>query len=181
MWSNKILKSSVSILLCLSLVGCNNQKTATSKKKPTTPSVVSEQAEVTVNNAAELESFHEKDGDDSYIMVPQPKHTFYFALNSSQLGDDAKAALREVRAYLTSNKHTKVLLSGHADIRGTQEYNLPLSKERVQSVANELGLKSSQIKMSWYGKSRPVASGHSERAHAKNRRVELAYQSVLPA
>jgi peptidoglycan-associated lipoprotein len=70
------------------------------------------------------------------------------------------------------------VLEGHADERGTREYNLALAEDRAKSVANmmnALGVDAARIETISYGEERPVAFGHDEAAWKKNRRVEILY------
>ena len=74
-------------------------------------------------------------------------------------------------------------LEGHADERGTREYNVALSERRSQAVEKFLrvqGVSSSQIDVVSYGEEKPAASGHSEMDWAKNRRVEINYTAGTP-
>ena len=75
-----------------------------------------------------------------------------------------------------SSRVSKVRLEGHADERGTEEYNLQLSNRRAASVRKylaDLGVGAGQLDTVGYGKNRPVSEGHDEAAWAANRRVEL--------
>ena len=71
-----------------------------------------------------------------------------------------------------------VRLEGHADERGTREYNLALGERRAKAVANYLaiqGVPRPQIEVISYGEEKPAALGQGESAWAQNRRVELIY------
>jgi len=71
-----------------------------------------------------------------------------------------------------------VRLEGHADERGTREYNLALGERRAKAIANYLavqGLPSSQIESISYGEEKPAVTGSGESVWSKNRRVELIY------
>jgi peptidoglycan-associated lipoprotein len=73
----------------------------------------------------------------------------------------------------------KVTLEGHADERGTREYNLSLGERRAKSVAEVLkanGISADRIKLVSFGEDRPAMEGHDESAWAKNRRVEFVAQ-----
>ena len=87
----------------------------------------------------------------------------------------------EVQAeYLMSHPKATVRLEGNADERGSREYNIALGWKRARAVADALkqeGVKSDQIIMVSYGKEKPIAFGHDEDAHSKNRRTDLIYES----
>ena len=101
----------------------------------------------------------------------------YFDFDSSVIHDDSMAMLRAHAEYLSSNG-TNITVEGHADERGTREYNLALGERRADAVRRVLlanGVTASQIKVVSYGEERPAALGHNEDAWALNRRSELVY------
>lgn len=103
---------------------------------------------------------------------------FYFEFDQSSIKEDGKKALKAHAKYLSANSSEKVTLEGHADERGTTEYNLALGERRSMSVRSYLmsnGASAEQIKVVSYGEERPAVMGSSEDAYAKNRRVEVKY------
>ena len=79
---------------------------------------------------------------------------------------------------LTKILHAAITIQGHADERGTREYNLALGERRASAVRDYLqsmGVASSQLRIVSYGEERPVDPRSTESAWSKNRRVELAY------
>ena len=106
--------------------------------------------------------------------------TFYFDYDQSTIKADSKESLTAHAAYLAANAGARVVLEGHADERGTPEYNLALGERRAISVRRFLmanGASDAQIKVVSYGEERPAATGHGESSWEKNRRVEIKYQS----
>ncbi len=102
----------------------------------------------------------------------------YFAYDSSDLDADSQAIAEAHATYLSKNPSTRVVLEGHADERGTREYNLALGERRAQSVADvfvALGVSAANIENVSYGEENPVAEGHDESAWRLNRRVEIRY------
>lgn len=100
---------------------------------------------------------------------------FYFEFDSSILSSEARAALM-VHAEVISEQNTSVRLEGHADERGSREYNMALGERRANAVRDFLvlqGVDSSLIETVSYGEERPAEVGSYESAWAKNRRVEL--------
>lgn len=101
---------------------------------------------------------------------------FYFDFDIAEF----KTADRETLTYharnLASNSSMRIRLEGHADERGTREYNLALGERRANSVLNYLivnGASRSQIEVVSYGEERAAASGQSDQAYGRNRRVEV--------
>ena len=96
----------------------------------------------------------------------------YFAFNSSALSDEAKVYLNEQAEWLKDNPRTLIVIEGRCDERGTREYNLALGERRANTAASYLiakGVAKNRIKTISYGAEKPVVSGSSEEAYAKNR------------
>ena len=103
---------------------------------------------------------------------------FYFDFDESTIKNEAKAALTAHAKYLDANASAKVTLEGHADERGTPEYNMALGERRAVAVRRFLmanGADASQISIDSFGEEKPAAMGHTESSWAKNRRVEIKY------
>lgn len=101
--------------------------------------------------------------------------TFYFEYDSSDLKPEAMQAL-DVHAKDLKANGNRVVLEGHADERGTREYNMALGERRAQAVQRYLvlqGVSPAQLELVSYGEERPVATGSDESSWAQNRRVEL--------
>jgi peptidoglycan-associated lipoprotein len=106
------------------------------------------------------------------------KRRVYFAFDSSSIDDESRAVIEAHAAHLSANKNLKVVFEGHADERGTREYNLALGERRAQAVermAKLLGVGADRVKVVSYGEEKPVANDHNEAAWALNRRVEIIY------
>ena len=99
--------------------------------------------------------------------------TVLFAFDSSQLSSDAMATLDRQAAFLNAKPSYRVKIEGHADERGTREYNLALGERRASATRDYLvarGVDGSRIRIVSYGKERPAVVGSNEDAWAKNRR-----------
>jgi peptidoglycan-associated lipoprotein len=104
--------------------------------------------------------------------------TVFFAFDNSDIAGDYEDMLAAHAAYLTSNPSLTVTLEGHADERGTPEYNIALGERRAQAVAKyleALGVQASQISIVSYGEEKPLVNDHNEQAYSKNRRAVLVY------
>ena len=107
----------------------------------------------------------------------------HFDYDSSDLSSDDLKTLQAHASYLNQNPQAKVLLSGHADERGTREYNMALGERRanaVQAFLSSNGARNSQLDTVSYGKEKPLNDGHDEAAWAENRRVEITYKANAP-
>ena len=97
----------------------------------------------------------------------------FFAYDSDELVNAARETLRAQAEWLNAYRYVTVTIEGHADERGTREYNLALGERRAVSVKNflvALGVESRRIATISYGKERPDALGHTEAAWSQNRR-----------
>ena len=97
----------------------------------------------------------------------------FFATNESILTTASRDTLRKQAAWMRKNSSVTVVLEGHADERGTREYNLALGERRANAAKDYLmtyGISSNRISVISYGKERPVDSGSNPLAWSKNRR-----------
>ena len=97
----------------------------------------------------------------------------FFATNETVLTTASRETLRKQAGWLRKNSDINVVLEGHADERGTREYNLALGERRANSAKDYLmtyGISSDRISVLSYGKERPVGSGSNPLSWSKNRR-----------
>ena len=107
-----------------------------------------------------------------YLASGVPDRIF-FATNKSSLTTASRATLRKQATFLRKNKSLNVTIEGHADERGTREYNLALGERRANAAKDYLmtyGISSDRITVLSYGKERPVDSGSNPLSWSKNRR-----------
>ena len=149
---NKILKNAFLVIAaCLVLSAC-----ATSKKQ---------------TGQMQGDVYTGKDTVE-YLASGVPDRVF-FATNESVLTTASRETLRKQAAWLRKNSDITIVLEGHADERGTREYNLALGERRANAAKDYLmtyGISSDRISVLSYGKERPVDSGSNPLAWSKNRR-----------
>jgi peptidoglycan-associated lipoprotein len=100
----------------------------------------------------------------------------FFAFDESTLTPDAQTALTNSANWLKKNPKYNLLIEGHCDERGTEQYNLALGDRRANTAKDylsTLGIDSGRIRTVSYGEERPFDPGHDEAAWAKNRRDHL--------
>ncbi len=100
-------------------------------------------------------------------------HTVHFDFDSSVVKSSEKGNVEAVAAYLKSNKRVSLLIAGHCDERGTEEYNRALGEHRALALRDALiadGVEGSRMVTRSYGEDQPVDPAHNEAAWAKNRR-----------
>ena len=122
-------------------------------------------------------------GDDAYTGKETVKYLasgvpdrVFFATNKSSLTTASRATLRKQATYLRKNKKLNVTIEGHADERGTREYNLALGQRRAESVRDYFavnGINANRVTVKSYGEERPLSDGSDETSYAKNRRAEI--------
>ncbi|MBT7226226.1 MAG: peptidoglycan-associated lipoprotein Pal [Gammaproteobacteria bacterium] len=101
---------------------------------------------------------------------------FYFDFDVSEFRQADRNVLTYHARDLAANSNKRIRLEGHADERGTREYNLALGERRAEGILNYLivnGASRNQIEMVSYGEERPADRGTNERAYQQNRRVEI--------
>lgn len=106
------------------------------------------------------------------------KRVIYFDFDKSDVRPEFRDIVQAHAAYQAQNPNTRVTLEGHADERGTREYNMGLGERRAMAVRNMLtlqGASGNQVDTVSYGEERPAAMGNDEQSWGLNRRVEIIY------
>ena len=177
---------SIRVLLLLSLVGllfgCSKEV-----KEEEPVAVEDHSTSATNTDGADDSSAQAYGSDDSstsgFDALDDPQsalsiRVIYFEYNSNEISSEYRSAVEAHSAYLSQNPSTSITLEGHADERGSREYNLALGESRAQAVKQQmliLGASSSQIRLVSYGEERPAIDGHDESSWQQNRRVEILY------
>ncbi|MCW8919747.1 MAG: peptidoglycan-associated lipoprotein Pal [Gammaproteobacteria bacterium] len=110
--------------------------------------------------------------------TPLSVRVFYFEYNSAELSESDRDALATHARLLNEKSDLTVVLEGHADERGSREYNLALGERRAKVIERVLslqGVSPQQIQVISFGEERPQAFGHDEESWRLNRRVQLLY------
>ncbi|KMQ74679.1 peptidoglycan-associated lipoprotein Pal [Marinobacter subterrani] len=129
-------------------------------------SVLTEEERMAAREQAEMEALRE-------IRV------FYFDFDTAEIKPEARDVLVAHARFLANNPAQNVRLEGHADERGTKEYNLALGERRANAVERFLivnGASRGQIETVSYGEEKPAVMGSGESVWAQNRRVELVFE-----
>ena len=148
----------------------------------------------TVDSGANASGLEGADGGDGTAIVDGPPmtatemlavtggtlsdRTIYFEFDSAKLTSESIEVLETHGNFVAGNGEVSVRLEGHADERGSREYNIALGDRRAQSVRRVLlfqGASSDQVETVSYGEEKPAVMGHDEESWDLNRRVELIY------
>lgn len=109
---------------------------------------------------------------------PLSKKVVYFQYDSSEVSPEYVPVVTAHAEFLAGNSTQQVTLEGHADERGTREYNIALGEQRAKSIANMLrlqGVTDAQMRIVSYGEEKPNCMEHDDACWHQNRRVEFAY------
>ena len=109
---------------------------------------------------------------------PLSKRSIYFEFDSFTVADQYKPTIEAHARYLQQNRNARVTLQGHADERGSREYNIALGQKRADAVKRMMtlmGVQEITVETVSFGKEKPRNTGHDEAAWAENRRVDIIY------
>lgn len=170
---NKILKGLLISLPILAVTACSSSGNGTTqgKSQTNTPDTV-----VTPVDANGKLSEQELERQKQEAL--RENSTVYFAFDNSTVSGEYQDMLAAHAAFLSKNASAKVTVEGHADERGTPEYNIALGERRAEAVSKylqALGVDATQISIMSYGEEKPLVMGQSEQAYAKNRRAVIVY------
>ena len=113
-------------------------------------------------------------GSQADFVASIQSDTIYFDTDMSNIDENDRVVLQSQAQWLARYPNARVMIEGHADERGTREYNLALGERRANSARNflaSLGVDPSRISVISYGKERPVSLGSDEASWAQNRRA----------
>jgi peptidoglycan-associated lipoprotein len=161
-------------VLVASLIGFAGCGTSQKKEEPPAPPQNTAATSGVDNANATLDST-ESQGPSGELLS---KRIVYFDFDKSDIRADSQSVVAAHAAYLAKNPSQKVRLEGHADERGSREYNIGLGERRAQAVRRALllqGVAEVQLSTVSYGEERPAVAGSDEQAYALNRRVEIVY------
>ncbi|CAM4234940.1 peptidoglycan-associated lipoprotein Pal [Pseudoalteromonas ostreae] len=180
---NKILKGLLIAVPVMTLAACSSSSDI--DEGAANQSNQSNQATVeqtTDNDAVEVatltpEQQAQEELTKKYEALRQ-EQVIYFGFDTASIQGQYGELLRAHAEFLVKNPSVKVLIEGHADERGTPEYNIALGEHRGQAVEKylqSLGVSASQMSVVSYGEEKPMVKSRTESAFAKNRRAVLVY------
>jgi peptidoglycan-associated lipoprotein len=165
-------------LLAVTLVGC------ASKKAPDAPAPVETRTQTTPpSTTAGTTTPTSPPAQVQTNPLTDPKNILsqrivYFDYDQDTVKSEFQALVQAHAKFLNDNRNRKIRLEGHADERGSREYNMALGQRRADALRkamNLLGVSSDRIETISFGEDKPKAQGNDEAAWAQNRRVEIRY------
>lgn len=118
--------------------------------------------------------------DDGIVVTFDENSGVYFATNKYDINAASQATLNKLAGVFKEYPDTNILVVGHTDSQGSEDYNMTLSKNRAYAVTNYLsgmGLSGSRFTTNWFGEAQPMHDNSTVEGRAKNRRVNVA---ILP-
>jgi peptidoglycan-associated lipoprotein len=167
MQNQGFIKLGMVALLSVTMVACQSTEEAATEAAP-----VANTATPSAANTGDGLTAEQRAARDRALA----KTKFYFEFDKSDLSQEDRDALVFHANQLKANPNMNIRLEGHADERGTREYNLALGERRAQAVERYLqvqGVAAGQMETISYGEERPADSGTTEAAYSLNRRVEM--------
>ena len=175
---NKILKGLLIAVPVMTLAACSSSSDIDENAANQSNQATVEQTTDTVEVATMTpEQQAEEQLRQKYEALRQ-EQIIYFGFDTATIQGQYGELLRAHAEFLVKNPSVKVLIEGHADERGTPEYNIALGEHRGQAVEKylqSLGVSESQISVVSYGEEKPMVKYRTEEAFAKNRRAVLVY------
>ena len=166
------------LLLSVFLFGCSSTE---EKKDEVT---IEDQGMPVEEGTADTQTYGTEEDERSKMSAlddpnsPLATRIIYFDFDSSEVQAQYRPVVEAHAKYLAANPNVSITLEGHADERGSREYNLALGERRAESVKQQmtvLGASSAQIRLVSYGEERPAIDGHDDYSWSQNRRVEILY------
>lgn len=177
---NKTLKNVAIALPMLALAACSSNDASDEQASVETNSEVTQQqaAEEAVRVQAAKRAAAIKEQERKELAKLRSEHIIYFGFDVSNVDEEFSNILNAHAKFLNANSNVKVLIEGHADERGTPEYNIALGERRAKAVVTYLenmGVSSNQLSVVSYGEEKPMLKDRSEEAFSKNRRAVIVY------
>lgn len=164
-------------LLAASVLFAACETASTTSGVATSSGATSSQATTSSEASSELISEAETARQKAESQLASVGDTVVFGFDSASLTDASQATLNRQSAFMQASPTLRVIIGGHADERGTREYNLALGERRAAATRDYLvakGINSARIRIISYGKERPVAVDSNDISWAKNRRAVTA-------
>jgi len=127
-----------------------------------------------VNSSSSVNRASSSLNADAQELVANVSDRIFFVTDQSNLDGSSRATLRDQASWLNQNASVRLTIEGHADERGTREYNLALGARRANAVRDFLiseGVSGDRLQTISYGKERPVSLCSEESCWSKNRRA----------
>lgn len=176
------MKRMIAILMMTALLGAAGCASKTAKEQEFGARPADQAADTTTTDVSQkprplgVESQPVQSGPVADHQAVTGLSRVHFAYNQFTLEDAARVTLEQNAVYLRNRPNEKVVIEGHCDERGSDEYNLALGERRALAAKNylvSLGIPAARLSIISYGEEQPLVTGATEEAWAKNRRAEF--------
>lgn len=167
----------VAIFSLIFLAGCMKAADSSKEAMSDTPSADSSDTVTSEEESVLVEMGLDESAEEA-AMSALEQSTVYFDYDESIVSEQAQEVIRAHAGALAENPDVALHLAGHADERGTREYNLALGEQRAHAVSaffQEFGIDASRITTVSFGEEMPAVAGSDEESWALNRRVEFSH------
>jgi peptidoglycan-associated lipoprotein len=169
-----LMPSLLATLMVLSACSSTPQKTESSSPATSAPAATAPATPVTSQpvQAAAYDPLQ----DPNHALA---KRSVFFDFDDFQVKEEFKPAIAAHADYLSKNRGRQIVIEGHADERGSSEYNLALGQKRAEAVRRSLelsGVSDKQIETVSFGEEKPRSQNNNEAAWAQNRRADIVYK-----
>jgi len=175
---NKVAKSLVVAIPMFALAACGSTSTADADSQQTNQTNQTVASNDTVVTAPVVKELTPAEKQRLVLQELRKEHIIYFDFDTANVSATFAALLDAHADYLRTNTGASVLVEGHADERGTPEYNIALGERRAKAVSKYLeglGVNSSQVETVSYGEEKPLDNSRTEAGFSTNRRAVLVY------
>ncbi|MEW6982665.1 peptidoglycan-associated lipoprotein Pal [Colwelliaceae bacterium 6471] len=175
---NKIVKALAVAVPMFALAACSSNDESSSQSQVDTNAQTTTSVEENVQVSAAQREAEIAEQKRQQLAKLRSEHIVYFDFDASSVSSEFAAVLEAHAKFLNNNTNVSVLIEGHADERGTPEYNIALGERRAKAVVTYLenmGVSASQLSTVSYGEEKPMVKDRTESAFAKNRRAVLVY------
>jgi len=167
----------LALVFAVAISACKTTPTTSDESATETTGAAPVVEEATTSGAPDPRDYTDaRNFDNSQSLLS--RRVIYFDFDKSEVKAEYRAVVAAHAAYISANGSSRVTLEGHADERGTREYNLGLGERRGNSVSGLLsagGAMGRQLDIVSYGEERPVCRVSDEDCWQQNRRVEIVY------
>lgn len=167
----------LALVIAVAISACKTTEPTTDTTATDTTTTAPVEAEVTTSAAPDPRDYTDsRNFDNSESLLS--KRVIYFDFDKSEVKSEYRSIVAAHAAYIAAHGSARVTLEGHADERGTREYNLGLGERRGNAISGLLsaaGARGGQLDTVSYGEERPVCRVSDESCWSQNRRVEIVY------
>lgn len=172
----KVILMPTLLTAVLALTACSSAPKKAEETGTAAPTTTSAPASSSASSQPVAQPAYDPLKDPNHALA---KRSVYFDFDDFQVKDQFKSVVSTHADFLSKNQGRQIVIEGHADERGSSEYNLALGQKRAEAVRRSLevlGVAGKQMEAVSFGEEKPRAQGSNEAAWAENRRADIVYK-----